>query len=304
MLMVLLITAAAVVGVVSQARDLDGTPIDITIGDASGRLLVDPGAPSMPLVTTAFAERAGLRAGPFSLRYRVGPIAVNGSSAVGRIDTGSGPARRRIGWTERPFAAGSDGVIGPGGIPDPVVRFVLRPAPPRPAPPRPALAGERIYTLPIDDGGLFGWRAGLFTVLDEAGSPIRIRFDLRHDETIATAGAGLALADAYGGTLAAEVRPQEIAFGIERPTRTMTLRTPVTLGPLSLRTVAVRVSDFGNAEGIAADGAVADPDEIVVTARSNRDRSRDLLTIGRDALARCSSLTFDKPAREIRLSCG
>lgn len=292
---VLMLTAMlTVTGDPAPPREIGSAPIPMTVGAAGGRLLVDPGAPSMPLVTAELAARAGLRAGPFALRYLVGPVAVNGASAVGRIDTGPGAMRRRIGWTARPFAAGTDGVVGPGGLSDPVVRFTLRPA----------VAGERSHSLPmVDGGGLFGARAGLFATIDVAGSPLRVRFDLRRDESLATAGAGATLAAAFGGTLAATGRPMEIAFGIERPTRMMALRRAVAVGPLSLDRIAVRTADFGNADGIAVEGAVVDPDEVVVTARSLRDRSRDLLTVGRAALSRCSSLTFDKPARQIRLSC-
>jgi hypothetical protein len=64
----------------------------------------------------------------------------------------------------------------------------------------------------------------------------------------------------------------------------------------------VRTSDFGNAGSIREEGG--DPDEIIVTGQRRRDNDRDRIAIGADLLANCSSLVFDKPARQIRLTCG
>ncbi|MGY2734252.1 hypothetical protein [Sphingomonas sp. UYP23] len=40
-----------------------------------------------------------------------------------------------------------------------------------------------------------------------------------------------------------------------------------------------------------------------MTGKTKRDPARDRLSIGSDALEHCSSITFDKPAKRIRLSC-
>ena len=60
-------------------------------------------------------------------------------------------------------------------------------------------------------------------------------------------------------------------------------------------------ADFGTAAGIREEGS--DPDEIVVTGSRRRNMDRDRIAIGADALVRCSSVVFDKRAREIRLTC-
>lgn len=96
---------------------------------------------------------------------------------------------------------------------------------------------------------------------------------------------------------------QEIAFGIKRPIRTLTLTRALGVGPLSLHTLGVRTMDNGNASDIAEAGTKADPNEIVVTAKGKHDPNRDRLSLGADTLARCSSIVFDKPARVIRLTC-
>ena len=185
-------------------------------------------------------------------------------------------------------------MIGPGGLKDSVVRFVLRDASP----------GESEHTLPmVDGGGLFGGAAGLFGQIVVDGEPVRVRFDLRRAEPFVSAGFATTLARVHDGRLAEDRRLLPIAFGVERPVRTMTLARPLAVGPLSVARLAVRTSDFGNAEGIPAEGAAPDPDEVVVTAKGKRDRRGDRLTLGTEALAACSSITFDKPAKLVRLRC-
>ena len=268
--------------------------VDASVNGVPGRIRIDPAVPALPLITSAWAERAQLRAGPFAFGYMVGPEQVNGRSAVTQIaaGAGAGPRRRRVGWTERRFTAAADGVVGPGGLPQDVVRFVLGPSRP----------GERTVALPMaDEGGLFGGWGHSYAVIDLGGTPLRIRFDPHHPRTLATAGAGVRLAAANDARIGGETEALEIAFGIQRPVRTLQLGRPLEVGPLSITSLGVRTSDFGNAGSIREEGG--DPDEIIVTGQRRRDNDRDRIAIGADLLARCSSLVFDKPARQIRLTC-
>ena len=265
-----------------------------TVNGVPGRLRIDPAVPALPMLTAAWAERAQLRAGPFAFGYLVGPEQVNGRSAVTRIAIGEGaePRRRRVGWTDRPFTAAADGVAGPGGLPQRVVRFVLGPSRP----------GERTVALPMaDEGGLFGGGGHSYAVIDLGGAPLRIRFDPHHPRTLATAGAGVRLAAANEARIGGEAESVEIAFGISRPVRTLHLARPLQIGPFAITDLGVRTSDFGNAASIREEGG--DPDEIVVTAGRRRDNDRDRIAIGADLLARCSSLVFDRAVRQIRLTC-
>ena len=272
-----------------------GTLISTKVGGQSARILVDPGAPSFALMSGELATRAGLKAGPFGLNYLVGPVRVPGRTAVVRVDFGNGEEKKRIGWTERPFVPGIDGSVGPGGLKDDVVRFVLRGA----------QAGERDHVLPmVDGGGLLGGAAGLFAQVTIDGAPVRIRFDLRRRENLTTAGLAGTLARVQDGRLADDRRLLPIVFGVERPVRTLTLGRPLMIGPLAITKIAARTTDFGNAEGIAKDGDTPDPDEVIVTAKGQRDRRGDRLTVGLDTLQGCSSMTFDKLAKVIRLRCG
>lgn len=271
--------------------------VRVRVNGVEGRLRIDPGATAMPMINAKLAARAGLKPGmlAFGFLYAVGPERVGGATAVGRIDYGGGAGKQRIGWTKRRYAADADGVAGPGSVPEPFVRFALRPP----------VAGERVTTFRmIDQGGLFGDWAERFAVIEVGGQPMRLRFDPHHPRTLATAGAGVRLAAAHDGRMAGQVTREEIAFGIARPVRTMTLARPLTLGPLAIARLGVRTADHGSADGIPdADAPPPDPDEIVVVAGRKRDPARDRLSLGADVLARCSSIVFDKPGKVVRLSC-
>ena len=291
-LVFLSVTAAAP----PQERLVSGDGIvTVNLNGAAGRIRIDPAAPALPIFTAPFAAgQAQLRAGPFAFAYLVGPQQVPGVSAVGRIAIGEGarPRKRRVGWTGRPYVEGADGVIGPGGLPEQVVRFVLRPP----------LAGERTITLPLEDeGGLFGGWGGTYALVDLGGEPLRVRFNPHEPRTLATAGAAVRIANAYDGRVSGETAPAHIAFGISRPVRTMRLGRPLMLGPLAISELGVRTADFGNASGIREEGG--DPDEIVVTGDRRRNRNRDRLAIGADHISRCSAIVFDKRRREVRLTC-
>jgi hypothetical protein len=263
-----------------------------TVANVSGRIVIDPGAPSMPLLAPDFAKRIGLRPGMFGMRFMIGPVSIDGTSAVTSIDTGGGQRKRRVAWMTKPYAAEADGAIGPGGLAEDVVRFVLRPP----------LAGERTVALPmVDAGGLIGGWGGLFAQIDVGGQPLKVRFDLRHRRTLATAGAGITIATALGGRTEGAPESAEIAFGVERPIRRLRLARPLMVGPLAIDRLFVRATDFGNASPIADEQD--DPDEVVVTANRKRKPERDRLNLALDQLDRCSTIVFDKPARQIRLTC-
>ena len=70
-----------------------GDLLSAQIAGVPAKLLVDPGAPGFALVTADIATRAGLKPGPFALGYLVGPIRVNGRTAVARVDFGNGAGR-------------------------------------------------------------------------------------------------------------------------------------------------------------------------------------------------------------------
>jgi len=214
-------------------------------------------------------------------------VKVKGDTSVTRLDFGTTSFRRRVVWFERPYDRGADAAVGPGGLPVDIVRFQLRPARP----------GERTVALPLIQKPF----RPSYAEIRLADRKLQLLFDPTHDRTLATAGAGQAIAAALDGTLFGAPDKAEVAFGIDRPIRLMRLARPFMVGPLAISTIAIRTGDNGSTAGIA--DADADPDEIVVSAKGNGDR-RDTVIIGRDQLDRCSSIVFDKPAKLIRLTCG
>lgn len=257
------------------------------VGGVAGRMRITPWAPSAPTLNPDYAQRIGLKGGWFGFRVLVGPVKVGGQTGVTRLAFGQTAFKRRVAWFEKRYDAGADGAIGPGGLPADLIRFDLRSPQP----------GERTVSLPLVQL-LF---RPTFARVDVGGRPITILFDPQHVHTLATAGAGAAIAAAQGGELVGPRGSAEIAFGIQRPIRTMRLKSPLMIGPMRIDTLAVRIADGGSG-GAAIPDAEADPDEIVVTAKGKGDR-RDVLIVGRDQLSRCSSILFDKRAKTISLSC-
>lgn len=289
----MIVLAAAVPGVAGGAKPAQGEyvvrgdgVVPVTVGNVGGRMRITPWAPAAPTLNPDYAQRIGLKGGFFGFSVKVGPVKVRGESGVTRLQFGNASFKRRVVWFERRYDAGADGAVGPGGLPVDVIRFQLRPD----------TGNERTATLPMVQQ-MFRPTTTRVTI---AGRAITIYFDPQHPRTLATAGAGAALAEGLGGQLSGTGDRAEIAFGITRPVRTIRLSRPLVVGPLTLESMQVRIGDNGSVAGIA--DADADPDEIVVTAKSKKDR-RDVIIIGRDQLGSCSSIVFDKKAKTIRLSC-
>lgn len=270
-----------------------GATAPVTVAGIPLRLRISPGTPGLPLLSQAIVAQAGVKCGGllcFGAAYKIGREQVNGRTALAQIGWGDAPpAKRRVGWLSAPHDLPGDGTIGPAGLPESVVRFVLGPS----------RAGERTVAMPIEDEGLLSQWGALRGVLTLGKDRIAVRFDPEHPRSLLTAAAGVAVARAQGGTLGEERGRQEILFGVERPFRVMTLARPLAVGPLALSTLGVREADGSGANTIPQEGD--DPSEVVVTAKGKKTYM--VLSLGADALARCSSLVFDKPAKQVRLTC-
>lgn len=121
--------------------------------------------------------------------------------------------------------------------------------------------------------------------------------------TLVSAPTGNWLAQYRGGKFTGQPRQTLIFYGIQRPTREMTLAQPIALGSRQLVTADVRYSDYGDASGIAAaDQASADSDEIVVVGDKKRDVDLRIVA-GRAFLKGCASLTYDMQKRTLGLRC-
>ncbi len=132
------ITAALLIGAGQPApRERVVAGDGVIAGEVNGvpaRIRIDPGALAFPIIGADLAARAGLHTGSpllgkhwgLDFAIRVGPTLILAHTAVCKIALGVPPFSRRIAWNERRYQRDVDGAVGPGGVPEPVVRFDLR----------------------------------------------------------------------------------------------------------------------------------------------------------------------------------
>jgi len=282
-----LILFSAIMAIPAAARPRPGEVeipssgrVDGTINGKPARFLVSPIGSKVPLLNPDAARQAGLSPGWLNFAVFIGPVKVIGHTGVVRYTAPGTALRRRIGWFERPVAPGFDGMIGPAGLSASIVTFRLRPS----------RAGENITRLPLIDGGYGGMRSEVRVDKERVG----INWLLDQDDSTASAQAGTLLRQQFAGAWSGPIVQRQIFLGVARPLRQMTLARPFVVGDLRLSSLLVRSSE--------TDKESDDPDEIVVTAKGKK-AGPAFISIGRDALSRCSTLTFDKPRKEVRLSC-
>jgi hypothetical protein len=267
--------------------------IDAVVAGRKLRLEVRPNAPQAPTLNPAIAQEMKLKPGMFGFITSVGPERVTGVSAVLRVNYGKAQ-KQRVFWASRIVSRVADGVISPASLPYKRVRFSLGNA----------RSQERLTTLPLDNFGFLG-RMGMGTELKIGKEKMQVSFALNRETALVSAPTGNWLAREMGGTLSGKARGTMVYYDIERPVRAMMLKQSLPIGPFSVSEMDVRVSDYGDATGIAEARAATDSsdnEEIVVTGKSDKDV--DLrLTLGRGFLKSCSSLTFDLEHRNLLLSC-
>jgi hypothetical protein len=252
------------------------------------RMLVRGVGSSVPLLNPKSATDFGLK--PAFIRsgiwFRIGPTRINGRNGVARYVIGGREQKRRIGWFERDIAPGYDGLLGPLAFSQPIVTMRLRS-------PR---AGEQPIVFGLSTFGYFG--AGVVL----RSKPLTImQFDPFSPTTIANAPFASEASGPLHGHFISEVHSRLIALGVSRPVRTLQFNKPLTFGALKVARTEVRMQDWGRTNSIPE--ASPDPDEIVVSALSKNDKRLRFMILGADALRNCSSITFDKLKRQIRLSC-
>lgn len=256
------------------------------VGTQPIRWQIDASGSSAPVLNPDAARRLGVRAGWVGVAIGIGPVRLTGRSAVLRYAVAGMDNRRRAAWFDREIAPSADGMIGPGGVRQRVVRFTLRPA----------LGGETETVLPLVDRGI----AGMGTMIDD----LFVQFDPQMPRSLTTAAGGVVMAQRWDGQLAGDTRSRVVRLNVERPVRQLTIRRALPIGGLRLRTVDVRTHDYGSVGAIPDAANITDPDEIVVVARGRPRRNQQrILIVGADALANCSSISFDKSREVIRLRC-
>jgi hypothetical protein len=215
-------------------------------------------------------------------------VRLRGSSKAAGVTVGGTKTERRILWWDRDVVPAADGVISAADIPYDRVTFRFR----HPEP------GELVLQLPME----FDRSSGLTHRLPLGGQQLIVQLTMHKPDSIATAAGGALIAQLQGGAWAGDPRAQAISFGVLRPVRPLALGRPMGIAGLGLPRLLVRTQDHrGNAQLPAETGT--DPDEIVVTAITGQQRPRYVLSLGRDWLAPCSSVTWDNRTRLLTLSC-
>lgn len=273
------------------SRELgDDRVITVTINGRETPVEVAPNGADSPVVAPNVAQELGLKGSMIGGVRMVGNTRFSARSNVIRLGFDAGkPEKRRTFWFEQPWGQLGEGRIGPATLPEDIVTFRIAPS----------AAGEQVIALPMDDQGLRGMVTH-FTVGDEK---VAAYFSFERGETMMPASTGMLLAIAYGGKLTGEARDIPIELGVSRPVQPIVFDDPIMLGALPVTNFVVRTKDTGSIGDIPLDtDAEIDESEIVVTADSKR-KVRHHIIVGLDSLQGCSTLTFDKPAKQIRLSC-
>lgn len=242
-----------------------------------------------------------------SFGYMVGPYMVDAPTKPLRINLGAKEEKNRIAWTLRHQATTvADGIISPISLPYKRVTFKLRDS---------AGGDVQQYTLPLDSFGFFGL-GGTGTTVKTGKAKVQAKFSLTKQDNLIDASAANWLANWRGGVFTGAPQEMEIAYGIKRPVRKLTLSEPIAIGPFMLNSMMARYKDSGDTAGIkeamaepAGDGKTAkaareDQDEIVVTGKKQKDADNTIhVTLGSDFLKTCTTVTYDLDKREIRMMC-
>lgn len=275
-----------------------GQTLEIAVNGVAGRLRVDPAAVPTMMCNPDFAARAKIVAqGRAALLSD--PDDVFGSYGMVSLRLAGRTQDVQVNWLDRSYVAGADCVASPEMIGTDVVRFALGPA----------VKGERTVALPLNPGGAasIDWNGAVATAVPVGKRDLSVGFTLIQPGNSVTASGALRIANTHGGRYAGDAIQTISVSGRERQLRRMVLASPLAVGPLAVREMQVRMTDWGTARRIktlSAKEAAPDPDEITVVAREQEHNTYERLTLGSDQLKRCSSLVVDRRAREVRLTCG
>ena len=273
----------------SSGQTLIVPPNQIVSGSVNGQAMnfqLLAWAPSTLILNPGPALSLGLKPGPFSGKLIVGKTRDKVMVTGAKYAIGSQATKGQIGWTNRAISTTASGWLGPGAAPFDVVTFQLHPAE----------AGETAHTLPMVFAG-----GGIVTTIKIDDKDITLTWDNSRAGTIVSGAAGAELAKANAGSFVGPVATEMVQLNAERPTRKLRLANPLRVGPISIRDMSVRTSEGGESSIPDMD---ADPSEIVVTASAgSKVKPEYFVFVGMNDMKNCSSLTFDKPAKLIRLMC-
>lgn len=276
---------------------LEGDPVvTVLLGGRLVRLEVSGDAFGPPVVNPALATELML-VPEYRRGWRFGTASVEGVVAQSSIDFGAGAVPITLTWADRDVSARAEGVIGPHHLPHRRVTIRLGP---------PSAEGETVQLFPLKRSG--GSNARLGTEVTVGKKRLGLVFVTERAENLITAPTANFIATHQDGGF--EPGSDGVAvmhFGVERPTRMMRIAAPILLGDIVIDRFAVRVEDYGDPRRV---GEIGDNDprfdkqQIIVSQRKGRGKPDLLTRIGRDQIAHCSALTYDRGAATLELRCG
>lgn len=253
--------------------------IEATINGQPVRLEVDPRLPRFLAVSTTTAQRLGLRRIPFA-GARVG---IDGSGALLRGRTarphvafGEHELRVMTGIFPVPVTSNADGVIGASALPYDIITIELG-------------AGGAARTIEVELADENVWIASG----NVGGIDLLIDFDLGARESVFSQTASSRFDDVGAIVADGALEERPVIFGLRtmmQPVRTELTALGLPLGATFARTNAPLL------------GAIEE-DAIVVEAESGSVRP-PRVSIGRDALSQCSSMSVDRRNQRMTLRCG
>lgn len=258
------------------------------------RLKVDPGAPFFVLLNDSMAKELRL-VGTKAATLAVGPLRLKGSTRSEKFTIGGVTKSRPVMWVKGRSIAEADGIINPANLPGDRITIRLR---------APA-SDEQQIRLPMR----FDRQRGLYYELNYGGQLILTRFTLADELTTATGAAASVIAKRKNGLWEGGPFVHPIRFGISRPVRRMVLGQTLSVNGFPVKDFAVRIQDDRGQYLLPEKElpTVNDEDEdgIIVTSKQKRNYGAPhfWLMIGRSALSRCSSISYDNNARQMLLNC-
>lgn len=252
--------------------------IEATINGQPVRLEVDPRLPRFLAVSTATAERLGLRRIPFAGAN----VGIDGSGALLRgrtarphVTFGERELRVTTGIFPAPITSNADGVIGAAALPYDVITIELGGG-----------GAERAIEaeLATDDVWILSGNVG--------GLDLLIDFDLGARESVFSRTASTRFDDTGAIVANGALEERPVIFGLRtlmQPVRTELSVLGLPLGATFARTNAPLL------------GAIEE-DAIIVEAESGRVRP-PRVSIGRDALSQCASISVDRRTQRMILRC-
>lgn len=250
--------------------------IDAQVNGRPVRLEVDLRLPDILALNPQAAERLGVRTAPFVRAVvQFDDTRMRGRIARPRIVFGTRASRALAGIFATPASLRADGLIGPGALPFDVIRVELGDAQP----------GEHVIVFRLDDPDI--WR----TSAEIGGSRMFVTFDLANDVTTFNRTASSHLDQS--GAIVANGPHTETAMLLGLRAQTQPVSTALALSglPLSPAVARSRAPLLGALE------------EDAIVAEAEADPPPPSVWAGRQTLRACASITVDRRARTMTLSC-